>query len=111
MNRTRVERALVSGASGFVGQVLVSHLEASATRLRFGDDDWLDQVASADFRDAPVFPLAPRAPEARLAREQAYFRDHLEKTRALAFPAAPPGAARLGFLSSVKVNADEKRPQ
>ncbi len=109
MDRARVERALVSGASGFVGQVLVSHLEASATRLRFGDDDWLDQVASADFRDATVFHLAARAHEARLASEQAYFRDNVEKTRALAFAAAQRGARRLVFLSSVKVNGEETR--
>jgi nucleoside-diphosphate-sugar epimerase len=105
----RVERALVSGATGFVGRALVAHLEAAATRLRFGEDDWLEQVQSADFRGATVFHLAARVHEENPGADESFIRDNVEKTRALANAAARGGARRLVFLSSVKVNGEETK--
>ncbi len=107
MNAARLERALVSGASGFVGRALVAHLEASATPLRFGEGDWLDQVRAADFRDAAVFHLAAKVHETGSELDADYVRDNVEKTRALALAAAAGGARRLVFLSTVKVHGEE----
>lgn len=111
MNAARLERALVSGASGFVGRALVAHLEASATPLRFGEGDWLDQVKAADFRDAAVFHLAAKVHGAGPELDSAYVHDNVEKTRALALAAAAGGARRLVFLSTVKVHGEETSAQ
>lgn len=109
MTPERVERALISGATGFVGRALVAHLEASATRLRFSEDDWLEQLRAADFRGATIFHLAARVHEEIAGSDESYIRDNVEKTRALAFAAANGGARRLVFLSSVKVNGEESK--
>jgi nucleoside-diphosphate-sugar epimerase len=98
---------LVSGASGFVGRALVAHLEASATPLRFGEGDWLEQVRAADFRDAVVFHLAAKVHETGPELDSAYVHDNVEKTRELALAAAAGGARRLVFLSTVKVHGEE----
>jgi nucleoside-diphosphate-sugar epimerase len=107
VNAARIERALVSGASGFVGRALVAHLEASATRLRFGEGDWLEQVRAADYRDATVFHLAARVHAEGGEPESAFVLDNVEKTRALAEAALAGGARRLVFLSSIKVHGEE----
>lgn len=109
MDETRIERALVSGASGFVGRALVAHLEATATPIRLAGDDWLEQVRSAEFRGATVFHLAARAHTDGSGSEAEYVRDNVEKTRLLAQAAAAGGARRFVFLSSVKVNGEETR--
>ena len=111
MNAARLERALVSGASGFVGGALVAHLEASATRLHFGEGDWLEQVKAADFRDAAVFHLAAKVHETGPELEAEYVHDNVEKTRELALAAAAGGARRLVFLSTVKVHGEETTGQ
>lgn len=111
MSAARIERALVSGASGFVGRALVAHLEASATPLRFGEGDWLEQVNAADFRDATVFHLAAKVHGAEPGTEADYLHDNAEKTRALARAAAAGGARRLVFLSTVKVLGEETGAQ
>jgi len=98
---------LVSGASGFVGRVLVAHLEASATPLHFGEGDWLEQVKAADFRDASVFHLAAKVHGVEPELDAAYMHDNVEKTRELALAAAAGGARRLVFLSTVKVHGEE----
>ena len=107
MNAARLERALVSGASGFVGRALVAHLEASATPLHFGEGDWLEQVKAADFRDASVFHLAAKVHGVEPELDAAYMHDNVEKTRELARAAAAGGARRLVFLSTVKVLGEE----
>ncbi len=107
MSAARLERALVSGASGFVGSALVAHLEASATALHFGEGDWLEQVKAADFRDAAVFHLAAKVHDTGPELEAEYVHDNVEKTRALALAAAAGGARRLVFLSTVKVHGEE----
>jgi nucleoside-diphosphate-sugar epimerase len=109
VGEARIERALISGASGFVGRALVAHLEAAATPLRFAGEDWLEQVRSADFRGATVFHLAARAHSQGSGSEADYVQDNVEKTRMLAQAAAAGGARRFVFLSSVKVNGEETR--
>jgi nucleoside-diphosphate-sugar epimerase len=109
MNAGRLDRALVSGASGFVGRALVAHLEASATPLRFGEGDWLEQVKAADFRGATVFHLAAKVHGTQPDLDSVYMHDNVEKTRELARAAATGGARRLVFLSTVKVHGEETR--
>lgn len=101
-----IERALVSGASGFVGSALVAHLEAREGRLRMADADWLDQLGQTDFSGATVFHLAARV-HSPGGNEADFMRDNAEKTAALAQAASRGGARRLVFLSSVKVNGED----
>ena len=101
-----IERALVSGASGFVGSALVAHLEAREGRLRMADPDWLDQLGEIDFAGATVFHLAARV-HSPGGGEADFMRDNATKTAALAQAAARGGARRLIFLSSVKVNGED----
>jgi len=103
-----LERALVSGAGGFVGSALVAHLEVTQGRLRMGAADWMEQLGSTDFRGATVFHLAARV-HADDNDDPAFLRDNVDKTLALAEAARRGGARRLVFLSSVKVNGEESR--
>ena len=100
------ERALVSGAGGFVGAALVAHLEVSQSRLRLGAPDWMEQVESTDFRGATVFHLAARV-HADDDDDPAFLRDNVHKTLEFARAARRGGARRFVFLSSVKVNGEE----
>lgn len=103
-----LERALVSGAGGFVGAALVAHLSVTQRRLRMGAPDWMEQLESTDFGDATVFHLAARV-HADDEDAPAFLRDNVEKTLALARAARRGGARRFVFLSSVKVNGEESR--
>src|SRR5258706_14152891 len=55
-----LERALVSGAGGFVGSALVAHLAVTEARLRMGAPDWTEQLGTTNFQDATIFHLAAR---------------------------------------------------
>jgi nucleoside-diphosphate-sugar epimerase len=101
-----LQRIVITGSSGFVGRVLVALLGARVQALRFGRDDWAEDVARADFRDATVFHLAARVHDDSSPAD-AFMRDNVEKTRALAKAARAGGARRLVFLSTVKVNGEE----
>ena len=87
----------------------MAHLEASATPLRFGEGDWLEQVRATDFRDATVFHLAAKVQGDGTEPDAAYVHDNVDKTRELALAAAAGGARRLVFLSTVKVLGEETR--
>ena len=100
------ERALVSGAGGFVGSALVAHLEVSQSRLRLGAPDWMEQLESTDFSGATVFHLAARV-HADDDDDPAFLRDNVHKTLEFARAARRGGARRFVFLSSVKVNGEE----
>ncbi|HEY2628586.1 MAG TPA: NAD-dependent epimerase/dehydratase family protein [Usitatibacter sp.] len=99
-------KTCVTGASGFVGRALVAHLGAQAQALHFGGDDWREQVARADFRDATVFHLAARVHDDG-APPDAFIHDNVEKTRVLVRAAREGGARRFVFLSTIKVNGEE----
>jgi nucleoside-diphosphate-sugar epimerase len=100
-------KAVVSGASGFVGRSLLSHLDAKPAQLHLGEADWLDQVRGADYSGATVFHLAAKVHGSGEDTEAAFVHDNVEKTVALAHAAAEGGARRFVFLSSVKVNGEE----
>jgi UDP-N-acetyl-alpha-D-quinovosamine dehydrogenase len=103
----RIANAIVSGASGFVGRSLVSHLDAAPVQLHMSEDDWLDQVRAADYSGATVFHLAAKVHASGVDTEAAFVHDNVDKTVALAQAALDGGARRFVFLSSVKVNGEE----
>ena len=103
-----LERALVSGAGGFVGSALVAHLAVTEGRLRMGAPDWTEQLATTNFQDATVFHLAARV-HADDDDDPAFLHDNVDKTLALARAARRGGARRFVFLSSVKVNGEQSR--
>ncbi len=96
----------VTGSSGFVGRSLAAQLGGRFQALHFARDDWAEQVAGADFRDATVLHLAARVHDDASAPD-AFMRDNVEKTRALASAARAGGAKRFVFLSTIKVNGEE----
>ena len=95
---------VVTGASGFVGAVLLGHVPVART-LSFGADDWRGRMAASNLSGATVYHLAARVHQG--ASEQAFIDDNVSKTELLARTAAEGGAAALVFLSSVKVNGEE----
>jgi nucleoside-diphosphate-sugar epimerase len=101
-----LERALVTGASGFIGRRLASKLGGGGNAIALGAPDWRESIGRADFRDATVFHLAARVPGG-VATEAQFQHDNVEKTRALAQHAATQGARRLVFLSTIKVNGEQ----
>jgi UDP-glucose 4-epimerase len=104
-----VPRAIVSGATGFVGRSLLSHLESGAMQLHLGEPDWREQIGEADYAGATVFHLAARAHGDGRGSEAALIHDNVDKTLVLARAAAAGGAGRFVFLSSIKVNGEETR--
>jgi UDP-glucose 4-epimerase len=109
MSEARLERAVVSGSTGFVGRSLVSLLGGAASQVHLGEADWMDQVRAADFGGATVFHLAAKVHGEGEDTPDAYWHDNVVKTRALAEAAASGGAKRFVFLSTVKVNGEESR--
>jgi hypothetical protein len=51
--------AVVTGASGFVGSVLLGHVPGART-LSFGADDWRARMAASNLAGATVYHLAAR---------------------------------------------------
>jgi nucleoside-diphosphate-sugar epimerase len=102
-----LDRAVVTGATGFVGRTLAARLGGSCSALRFGDDGWRERLARAELRGASVFHLAARVHRPGDRDTAAYERDNVAKTLALAEAAAAAGARRVVFLSTVKVNGEE----
>ncbi len=107
MSGAIAERAVISGATGFVGRSLVSLLEGVTTQVHLGEPDWQDQVRAADYAGATVFHLAAKVHGEGPESEEAYWEDNVEKTRAFAAAAVQGGARRFVFLSSIKVNGEE----
>ena len=107
MSEARLERAVISGAGGFVGRSLVSLVEGATAQVHLGEPDWMDQVRAADYAGATVFHLAAKVHGEGSDTEAAYRHDNVEKMRALAHAAAAGGAKRFVFLSTVKVNGEE----
>jgi nucleoside-diphosphate-sugar epimerase len=107
LNLRRIANAIVSGASGFVGQSLIPHVEGAPLQLHLGEADWLEQVRRADYSGATVFHLAAKVHGSGADTEAAFVHDNVDKTVALAEAAAAGGARRFVFLSSVKVNGEE----
>ena len=103
----KLDRAVVTGATGFVGRALALRLARPFTALSFGAEDWRERLARTDLRDATIFHLAARVHRAGERDDAAYQRDNAGKTAALAEAAAAAGARRVVFLSSVKVNGEE----
>lgn len=117
-----MKSVLVTGGSGFVaGHVMPAFLRAgwkvrAAMRAPGqGAADGVETIVAGDFRDADwpalmkgvdlVLHLAARAHrlgEAAGAGEEAYLRDNVEVTGAVARAAVGAGVKRLIFLSSVK---------
>jgi nucleoside-diphosphate-sugar epimerase len=107
LSLSRIANVIVSGASGFVGRSLVSHLDAAPVQLHLGEDDWLEQVRAANYSGATVLHLAAKVHGSGVDSEAAFVEDNVDKTVALAQAAAAGGARRFVFLSSVKVNGEE----
>jgi nucleoside-diphosphate-sugar epimerase len=103
-----LERALVSGAGGFVGSALVAHLAVTEAPLRMGAPDWTEQLGTTNFEDATIFHLAARV-HGDDDDDPGFLHDNVDKTLALARAARRGGARRFVFLSSVKVNGEESR--
>src|SRR5258708_2700545 len=104
MSVARIERAVISGAGGFVGRSLASLVEATTTQVHLGEPDWMEQVRAADYAGAIVFHLAARVHRAGSDTDASYWHDTVGETRASSRPAAAVRARRFVLLRSPKVN-------
>lgn len=102
-----IDRALITGASGFIGGVLAARLRCPSSSLSLRGADWLAAAKAARYEGAVVFHLAARVPDGARTPAHVFLQDNAEKTRVLAEHAARGGARRVVFLSSAKVNGDE----
>jgi nucleoside-diphosphate-sugar epimerase len=98
--------AIVTGAGGFVGRVLVSQLD-SPRALGLAAGDWASRIDAAEFRGAMVYHLAARVHGTGSDSEQAFLHDNVTKTEVLARAAASRGARGFVFVSTAKVNGEE----
>jgi nucleoside-diphosphate-sugar epimerase len=96
--------AIVTGASGFVGSVLLGHLPGAGA-LSLAGTDWRERLARAAFAGATVYHLGGRVH--RGGGEAAFMEDNVEKTEALARAAARGGALAFVYVSTAKVNGEE----
>jgi len=108
MSETVPTRAIVTGATGFVGRHLVARMREPVAQLSLGAGDWRARIAATEWRDACAYHLAARVHEAH-ADEADFEHDNVGKTAALAEAAARGGARRFVFLSTIKVNGEETR--
>jgi len=124
--RARPDTVAVTGADGFVGRALCSHLEAHGVSVRrlqrasggekraftvgdIGPDtDW--SAALQGIHDVVHLAARVHVMRDRTADPLAeYRRVNVEGTRTLARAAVTAGVARLVFLSSIKVNGESTR--
>lgn len=103
----QVSRCIVTGATGFVGRALERALQHEVTPIHLGIDGWRERIARASWQEATVFHLAARVHRMQDGDEDAYERDNVGKTRAVAQAAAAGGARRIVFLSTIKVLGEE----
>ena len=101
-----IERAVVTGASGFVGRALTPRLAADARRLSLGAPDWAERVAATPWHGAVVFHLAAKVHDTGPQSEADYMGANADKTGVLAQAAARGGARRFILLSTIKVNGE-----
>jgi nucleoside-diphosphate-sugar epimerase len=111
VSEAKLDRAVISGATGFVGRSLVSLIEGAVAQIHLGEPDWGDQVQTADYTGATVFHLAAKVHGEGPDTQAAYWHDNVVKTRTFAQAAASGGARRFVFLSTVKVNGEETSGQ
>lgn len=102
-------RAVVSGATGFVGRALLARIGAAASTLHLSRQDWREELEGAPLEGATVFHLAARVHHSGSRDDADYMADNAEKTRLLAQAAARRKARRVVFLSTIKVNGEETR--
>jgi len=102
-----MRRAMVTGASGFVGRALCASLDPPPECLSLGAPDWKARLRAAPLEGATVFHLAARVHDPHDRDELAFQRDNVDKTRRLAEEAAQRGARRLVFASSIKVYGEQ----
>lgn len=101
------DRFVATGASGFVGRALARALGAPLHPVHLGIEGWRERLPGVEWRNAVVFHLGARVHRRDGADEEAYERDNVEKTRAVAEAAAAGGARRIVFASTIKVNGEE----
>src|SRR5436190_8140517 len=99
-----MQPSLVTGAGGFVGKRLMMRLPGVAATLSLGAADWEARIDRGAFEGAVVYHLAARS---MAGGDTDFQRDNVDKTRVLAETAARRGAARLVYLSSIKVLGEE----
>ena len=102
-------QAIVTGASGFVGQVLRAALPETHRTLSLGTADWERSIEGVSLAGATIFHLAARVHELGGRDAAAYERDNVEKTRRLAERAVQQRARRIVFMSTIKVQGEETR--
>ncbi len=98
--------AIVTGASGFVGSVLLGHLPGAGA-LSLAGTDWRERIAAADFGASTVYHLGGRVHRRAGSDAGAFMEDNADKTEALARAAAEGGASAFVYVSTAKVNGED----